>query len=147
MTPSLHKKIDLYFEAQLSAREEQDLLRQLLRLEGKDPAIDEALAVMLASRLPARATHSRRKPLNKVAAAAAAIVTLIAAGGLFHFLSPPDRSCMIAYVGGVRIENPQEIMKIIDTQLNDIGESSEFISQTVSADLDDIRDALNGEGI
>ncbi|MDE6290456.1 MAG: hypothetical protein K2M16_02885 [Muribaculaceae bacterium] len=147
MTPSLHKKIELYFEAQLSRQEEQELLRELLRLEGKDPAIDETLAVMLASHLPARTAPRRKRPLIRVAVVAAAVVILLSTGILYRHMSPTDRSGMIAYVGGVRIENPQEIMKIIDIQLSDIGESSEFISQTVSDDLDDIRDALKGEGI
>ena len=146
MNLSLSNKIDRYFEADLSPQEERELLHQLLPLEGTDPAIDEALAVMLASRLHSAAPASGRRPWKKVAVAAA-IVTALAVGGLVHHLPPSDRSGMIAYVGGVRIENPQEIMKIIDTQLNEIGESSEFISRTVSADLDDIRDALNSEGI
>lgn len=54
---------------------------------------------------------------------------------------------MLAYVGGVMVDDPHEIMNIIDNQLSDIGESSEFFARTVSDDLDDIRDALNSEDL
>lgn len=147
MTPSLRNKIDRYFEAQLSQEEEQGLLKTLLPLEGTDPLIDEVLAVMLASRLPARAIVRKRKPGWLVAGIAASIAAVLTVGILLHYQAPQNESPMFAYVGGVKTENPHEIMKIIDTQLNDIGEYSDMFSRTLSTDLDDIREALTADDI
>ena len=54
---------------------------------------------------------------------------------------------MLAYVGGVKIEDPDEIKNIIANQLNDIGESTDLIARTVSDDFDDIREALTADDI
>lgn len=143
----LYKKIDRYFEAELSRSEEELLLRQLLPLQGSDSAVDEALAVMLASRIPVKTPVSKKIPLWRIAAVG---TFLIAAAGIGFLAGDYDSSVqgtMLAYVGGVMVDDPHEIMNIIDNQLSDIGESSEFFVRTVSDDLDDIRDALNSEGL
>ena len=139
----IYNKIDLYFEAQLSGEQERELLKTLLPLEGTDTAIDEALAVMLASRIPMPAAESAGKPLRLILGIAASIALLIAIGMplIRHAVSPHDTT-MIAYVDGVKVDDHDEIMKIIENQLNDIGESSELFAQTVTTDLDDIREAL-----
>ncbi|MDE6379225.1 MAG: hypothetical protein K2L11_02035 [Muribaculaceae bacterium] len=139
----IYEKIELYFEAQLSAEEERRLLKVLLPLEGSDPVIDDALAVMLASRIPIPAAESAGKPFRLIFGIAASIALLIAIGiPLIRQAVSSRDSVMIAYVDGVKVEDHDEIMKIIDTQLNDIGESSELFAQTVTTDLDDIREAL-----
>ncbi len=143
----LYHKIDRYFDGELSSHEERQLLKELLPLEGQDPLVDEALAVMLASRLPAKLSNRKRHPMRLMAGIAAAVVAIFAIGVLIHYPTHSRNSGMIAYVGGEKVENPKEIMNIIDNQLSDIGESSEFFAQTVSADLDDICSALNSEGI
>lgn len=143
----LYKKIDRYFEAELSRSEEELLLRQLLPLQGSDSAVDEALAVMLASRIHVKTPGSKKIPLWRIAAVGA---FLIAAAGIGFLVGDYDsgvQGTMLAYVGGVMVDDPHEIMNIIDNQLSDIGESSEFFVRTVSDDLDDIRDALNSEGL
>lgn len=145
----LYKNIDLYFEASLSLAEEAELLRELLRFEGQDPRTDEALAVMLASRPPAKpaARKKKKKPARLMVGIAASVAVVFAIGAVIHNHSHQQDGRMFAYVGGVKIENPQEIMKIIDNQLNDIGESSDFFSRTLSTDLDDIREALISDDI
>lgn len=144
----LYNIIDRYFEASLTWEEEHELLNTLLPLEGSDPEIDEALAVMLASRIPMPRVASARKPRRLMIGIAASIAVLLAIGIplIRQARSSPD-SGMIAYVAGVKVENPDEIMKIIDTQLNDIGESSELFAQTLGNELDDIRDALISEDL
>lgn len=139
----LYNIIDRYFEASLTREEEHELLNTLLPLEGSDPEIDEALAVMLASRFPMPSVASARKPRRLMIGIAASIAVLLAIGiPLIRRTRSSPGSGMIAYVAGVKVENPNEIMKIIDIQLNDIGESSQLFSQTVTTDLDDIREAL-----
>lgn len=147
MNTALYQQISRFYEAQLSRQEERELLQQLLKFEGKDPAIDEALAVMLASRLPIGPKANRNKHVRLIAGIAASAAAVLAVGILFHHRAPQNNGKMYAYVGGVKIENHHEIMKIIDTQLNDIGESSDLFSKTLSTDLDDIREALTADDI
>ncbi len=149
----IHKAIDIYFEAQLSIKEEEDLFHRLLSYKGKDPKADEALAVMLMTRMPnALSKSSKPKRANKAriwrAAAAVAVIAGACTMALWHNAHSAGQSeGMMAYIGGVKISDQAEIMKIVDDQLNDISLSSELMAQTVSSDLDDIRDAFNEEGI
>lgn len=147
MTPYLRNKIDRYFEAQLSQEEERELLKTIIPLEGTDPQIDEALAVMLASRFHAKAKVRKNRNSRFMTGIAASVAVVLALGILIHQYARQKDSSMFAYVGGVKTENPHEIMKIIDTQLNDIGESSDLFSRTISTDLDDIREALTADDI
>ena len=160
---NIHKIIDLYFEGQLSPHEEKDLFSMLLAFKGEDDKVKEAIAVMLMARNPSmlaeHTEHSGIKPslgnrlfrfrsLTRVAAVALLAITCVAAL-LYHFNHNPgvEIERMMAYVGGVEVSDHSEIMKIVDDQLNDISISSEFFSQTIASDLDDIRNAFNEEGI
>lgn len=160
---NLHKIIDLYFDAQLSGSEEEELFRSLLAFKGEDEKVKEALAVMLMARSPSmmdtQRMHSVRNPLIerrnsrfrilKRAVAAALVIISCSAALLYysHHNAGVEIEGMIAYIGGVKVSDHSEIMKIVDDQLNDINASSELFSQTVSSDLDDIRNAFNEEGI
>ncbi len=151
--PDIHKAIDLYFDAQLSITEEEQLFHRLLSHKGEDPKADEALAVMLMTRKPsALSKSSKPQRANKAriwrAAAAVAVIAGACTMALWHGGHSASHSKgMMAYIGGVKISDQTEIMKIVDDQLNDISISSELMAQTVSSDLDDIRDAFNEEGI
>lgn len=142
---SLHRQIQKYFEAELTPQEEKSLLRELLKIEGQDPAADEALAVMLASRLaPAPSGRRKRLPLGRIAAVAA-IAVAVAAGVFFLPRSQDVRT--FAYVSGKKIHDTAEIKNLVATQLQDIGESTDYFSQTMTDDLDDIREALTSDDI
>ena len=160
---NIHKIIDLYFEAQLSSHEEEELFSLLLAFKGDDDRVKEALAVMLMSRNPAMlAEHgepstlkhplkrqlSGFRTLKRVVAAAMIVITLATPLLYRHYHnSGVEIEGMMAYVGGIKVSDHSEIMKIVDDQLNDISTSSEFFSQTIASDLDDIRNAFNEEGI
>ena len=160
---NIHKIIDLYFEAQLSPHEEKELFSLLLAFKGDDDRVNEALAVMLMSRNPAMLAElgessTLKHPLKRnltgfrnlkrVVAVALVVITLATPLLYRHY---HDRGVelegMMAYVGGVKVSDHSEIMKIVDDQLNDISTSSELFSQTIASDLDDIRNAFNEEGI
>ena len=160
---NIHKIIDLYFEAQLSRSEEEELFSSLLAFKGKDEKVDEALAVMLMARNTSiLATQNMHSPQNspfenkvpgfrilKCIVAAVLVIISCTAALLYysHNNAVGEIEGMIAYIGGVKVNDQSEIMKIVDDQLNDINASSELFSQTVSSDLDDIRNAFNEEGI
>ncbi len=155
--------IERYFDAELSLSEEKELLNMLLSREGKDPATDEALAVMLLAKSSGvshvggldsgkkRRSHgvlARNIRIRSVAvvAALAVIVSVAALVGAFS-VRQGGYDGMVAYVGGVRVNDRSEIIKIVDNQLSDMGMCSDFMMQEVSADLGDIRQALNSDGL
>lgn len=151
---NIYRMIDLYFDAQLSLTEEKELLERLLSFEGKDPMVEEALAVMLMAINPLVKPGRTVRPKTKIRVwnIAAAVALLVAAGitAVWHSShndSGRTMEGMVAYVGGVKVSDHAEIMKIVDNQLNDIGEYSDFFAQEVSSDLDDIRQALMSEEI
>ena len=160
---NIHKIIDRYFDAQLSRSEEEELFRLLLAFKGDDDKVKEALAVMLMGRNPAvLAEHDREavikaplksrfsgfRGLKRVVAVALVVITCATPLLYRHYhKSGVEIEGMMAYVGGVKVSEHSEIMKIVDDQLNDISTSSEFFSQTIASDLDDIRNAFNEEGI
>ena len=135
----LHRQIHKYFEAELTPQEEKSLMRELLENEGKDPVVDEALAVMLASRLTPSPKARNRLPLKRIAGIAAAIALMMTLPAMLHRPRDPQT---FAYVGGKKIQDPDKIKNIVATQLQDIGESTDLFSQTLSTDLNDIREAL-----
>lgn len=152
---NIHKAIDLYFDAQLSMAEEEDLFQTLLVFKGHDRKVDEALAVMLMARMPMESMPSGLRPkktrlrMSLIYAAAGALIAIVCISALWRRTVDADRNTdrntegMIAYVGGVKISDQSEIMRIVDDQLNDIGVSSELFARTIAEDLDDISDAFN----
>lgn len=140
----LHQRIERFYEAQLSQEEENFLLRTLLKIEGKDPIADEALAVMLASRMSAKTTKTRKKtPAMRIAGIAASIAIILGMG--IFIIHHPRQVDTFAYVSGKKIHDRNEIKNIVSTQLQDIGESTDLFSQTVATDFDDIREALTDD--
>lgn len=140
----IHRQIHKYFEAELTPQEEKALMRELLENEGKDPVVDEALAVILASRLTPSPRVRTRLPLKRIAGIAAAIAFMITLTALLHRSPDPQT---FAYVSGKKIQDTDKIKNIVATQLQDIGESTDLFSQTLSTDLNDIREALIADDI
>lgn len=160
----LYKIIDLYYEAQLSSSEEDELFHALLAFEEEDSKVKEALAVMLMARNPEilaaecaeptilrpanKRWHSTLRPAKYAAAVVLTVIACVTALLYHSYIYHSDENeGMMAYVRGVRISDHSEIMKIVDEQLYDISMSSELLSQTVATDLDDIRNAFNEEDI
>lgn len=149
----IHKMIDLYFDAQLSRIDEEELFERLRLFKGNDQKVDEALAVMLMARGPILDVPRRAARTKSRLWGVAAAIALIAGIGITALWrtsihdSVDAMEGMVAYVGGVRVDDHAEIMEIVDNQLNDIGICSDFFAQEVSSDLDDIRQALNSEDI
>ena len=159
-TEDIHSLIDRYFGGELSAEEERALLALLLEQSGEDPEAEEALAVMTCTRMLSADTVGKRsvrpeKPRRRSMAwrgiAAAVGIAIATAGILFLIKSgaagQPIQESDIAYVDGVRIDNQDEIMKIVAGQLDDLSLASAEIRMEVTGDLDDIRNVLNMDGI
>ena len=159
-TENIHELIDRFFGGELSADEERALLALLIEHAEGDPEAEEALAVMTCTRMLSADTVGKRsvrpeKPRRRSMAwrgiAAAAGIAIATAGILFLIKSgaagQPIPESDIAYVDGVRIDNQDEIMKIVAGQLDDLSLASAEIRMEVTGDLDDIRNVLNMDGI
>lgn len=57
------------------------------------------------------------------------------------------RSDCYAYIGGERIDDRETVMRILDSQLDEMKEASEGISREIESDLGDFRDALKSDDI
>ncbi len=156
---NIHKIIDQYFDGRLSCQEEDELLHSLLAHDGDDSKVNEALAVMLMARSP-QILAPERKPAHLLAgrffrhrglkgAAAVALVVISCVTALLYprHNAGGEMTGMMAYVGGVKVSDHSEIMKIVDDQLNEICMSTEFFTQTVASDLSEIRNAFNEEDL
>lgn len=142
----LHQQIHKYFEAELTQQEEKALLKTLLKMEGKHAIADEALAVMLASRTVGKVSKTGKRITTKLIAGIAASLAIILSVGVLVF-HHPQNSQTFAYVSGKKIYDHNEINNIVATQLQDIQESTGLISQTLSSDFNDIREALIADEI
>lgn len=147
---TLYALIERYFEADTTPGEEKELLRMLLDSDPSDPKVSEALAVMGYARLMKKpsAAKSRRQPLKAmwrpaltVAASVAVVVVLIA--GVMVSRGDALQAGSYAYSGGERIENLQQILSIVEGQMSDMSEAQSDMFNEVTADLDDIRSAMN----
>lgn len=145
---TLHLLIAKYFDADTSVEEERLLLKEALRLEGKDPLADEVLAVMgYARSKPIKSSNALRiSPIWKISGIAAAVVA-IGIGGISFMstLSYETGNECYAYVNGVRIENQTDISHLIQQQLGEISEADENMEESISNDLEDMNNALNIE--
>lgn len=141
---NIHQLICKYFDAETSLEEERWLRSHLPGLAGTDPEIDEALAVMgYAAGIPRATTTAVRRRLRTAAAVAATLTLLLAAGGTCLYFSHrnPDPQ-LVAYSGGVRLD-PQEAMRLIEAQMEEMGDASKSIELEVIDDFKDFRHALN----
>ncbi|MDE6303342.1 MAG: hypothetical protein K2M01_00830 [Paramuribaculum sp.] len=147
---TLYALIERYFDADTTPGEEKELLRMLLDSDPSDPKVSEALAVMGYARMMKKPSveKPRRQPLRAmwrpaltVAASVAVVVLMIA--GLMMSRGDAFQTGSYAYSGGERIENLQQIMSIVESQMSDMSEAQSDMLNEVSADLDDIRSAMN----
>lgn len=149
---TLYALIERYFEADMTPGEEKELLGILLDSDLSDPKVSEALAVMGYARMikkPAaekpRRNHLKAvwRPVVTVAASVAGVAVLIA--GLVVSQSNTDALLpdSYAYSGGERIDNLQQILSIVESQMSDMSEAQSDMLNEVTADLDEIRGAMN----
>lgn len=140
----IHRLIRRYFDAETSLEEERWLRSHLPPLAGTDPEIDEALAVMgYAAGIPRCTTTAVRRRFRTAATVAATLTLLLAAGGSYLYFSHRNTSAkLVAYSGGVRLDR-QEAMRLIEAQMEEMGDASKSIELEVIDDFNDFRHALN----
>lgn len=159
----LHNLIERYFDADLTSREEQELLELLLHDDGDDPEVREAIAVLAAVKAhPMNSSDSShrkrtglnsksrwiRNSINRWSGAVAAILVLITVGvTIFNRSEKHPDGDIIAYMDGVKVEDRTQIINIITSQLEDIEKASEDFSSEVAGDLEELSWIINNEDI
>lgn len=139
----IHALIEKYFDGATTAEEEKWLRRTLPALIGSDPEVDGALAVMGYAVLPGPAREKRKHRFISPGAAAAAIAIFVAGAGIYAAFSLSGaKSDLVAYSGGVEVDR-QEALRMISSQMAEMGEASREVSSDVLAELDDFRVILN----
>lgn len=140
--------IGLYFDARLSAAEERELRKELLRHPEGDPVVDEALAVMGYAASAAPPVAARRNMLRRIGVAAAVVAFLAVGAGILAG-SIPGREAgeCVAYVHGVRVDNEDEVMRLVREQLGEMGRASEEFSREVADDFGDISEIFKSESL
>lgn len=154
-----HELIDRYFEGELSREDERMLRSELLRLTDPDNIEREALAVMSYSLFNADKRGRKEEPRSgkDVAhlrrhrwltyTAAAVIAVAVMTVGVTLLTGSSVKSDCYAYIGGERIDDRETVMRILDSQLDEMKEASEGISREIESDLGDFRDALKSDDI
>lgn len=128
----LDKLVERYFDGDTTLSEESTL-RQLLATGRYDSeAAREAMAVMgytVSVPRVGQRSFSRRKTWT----VAASIAVLVIAGAGFLFMNQGNsRSEYIAWVNGVRIDNPARVMELAEKDLAEAAEASEGVMDETS---------------
>ncbi len=152
---SLHRLIERYYDADTTAQEERMLLKAALESEGRDPIVDEVLAVMgYARRKPSPEMEvkasmkrgvGRRSVLLRVGSAAASVAAVVAVG--FMLMRSPgvgvEAAECYAYVDGIRIENRNDVASLVNRQLSELANAEESVNEVITEDFSDMSEAFN----
>lgn len=147
-TEEIDKLIDRYFAADTTIEEERILKKLLLSRAYLSDKQKETLAIMGYF---AHAPKKRYPPVRLSPKYAAAIIALIALIASFDFIlskhstiAVTDPTC-VAYVKGVEINDKAEIMGLVTAQLAEMSKVSEEITDEVTNNMNELRNALNLE--
>lgn len=153
-TNEANRLIARYFDGLTSTAEERRLRQLLADAEVTGREADEARAVLsyaaMSGRTVSVATAERQHPpVRRWSAAASVAASIVAAAtlGWWAFAgggAAGDQSAdCIAYVDGHRIDDPQQVRDIVDTELSLFGQASDAVADDITDDLNSISSAIN----
>lgn len=139
----LKSLIEKYFNGETSTKEEAVLLRMLLNIKNPDSTEREALATLTFMKYkPSKKTSA---PFRKIAVAiSAAIVTsAIMFTGIYSYLhmERPTEG-WVAYAGGEKIDNYNEINNLLGEQLKELSNASSMIDDELKDDFNEFQEAF-----
>ena len=132
----LEQLISRYFDGETSIKEEQELRQCLADSPWSSELIDDARFTMGYFAAHVQEQQSSRKAIRssffRITSIAASIAVLLAIGGgiLWHSQQPKD--VCIAYVNGKTIQNEKEVLKLMASDLNDIDNASQSLTEQLS---------------
>ena len=136
----LEQLISRYFDGETSVQEEQELRQNLADCPWSSELIDEARFTMgyFAAHVQSERHTTKRSFQRQIIGIAASIAVLLTIGGgiLWHSQQPKD--VCIAYVNGKTIQNEKEVLNLVASDLNDIGNASQSLTEQLSSLGEDI---------
>ncbi len=143
LTPEARSLIALYFEGLTTLEQERKLRALLADSSVSGPEADEARAVMSFAAMSPDVIppqRSRHPMVAAIASAAATVVLLIMlVCGLF---ASPEAPEYMAYIDGRPVDNHEEVISTIESDLSMLGEASENVSDEIDDNLNALSSAL-----
>ncbi len=129
----LHHLIDRYFEATATEAEERELRLALASTTLSSDKIDEARAVMGYFTIGRKA---RRQSGAWLRAAAAVAVAAVCATAILTYRTDDkaDDRC-VAYIGGTEITDSHEVLAMMRSDLDEIGQAAQSVQTDVASQL------------
>lgn len=146
-TNEIHKLIELYFDGLTTLEQERQLREALASMEAPySPEVESAMAVMGYTSVMRPVTKSKlRKPARWMPAAAAAVSLVVAVAIALMFTGRGlynENSC-VAYVGGVKVSSPEQVMELMDSELSSISKASDGFDNEVLEQKEAFSEILN----
>ena len=135
----LEELIGRYFDGETTVQEEKSLREALADCTWNSETIDEARFTMgyfIAHKQRCRRANIFARRISITAAASIALLLTIGIGLLWH--NSQQQNVCIAYVNGKVIHNEKEVMNLMASDLNDIGNASHGLAEQLSSLGDDI---------
>jgi hypothetical protein len=131
----LEQLIERYFDGETTVKEEQMLCDVLADCSWSSEAIDDArftLGYFVAHKQQGHrpATVANR---SRIMAIAASVAVLLTVGLGLHWQQHQANNVCVAYVNGKAIHNEQEVFKLMQSDLNDMGNATQGLAEQLSS--------------
>lgn len=143
MNEQLHNLIDRYFEGETTLDQERQLRQLLAATTDDSPDIAGARAVLGVTK---KIVVSRRRPYFKrfvVSSVAASIIVAVLIGGAVLSRQQTQHPVMMAYVGGEKTTDTDDILAIMHSQLNSISTADREVNAEIDAQLTVMNDLID----
>ena len=132
----LEALIERYFEGETTVLEEQTMRSVLADCPWNSEVIDEARVVMgyFAAHSSQHRRHAAKGSRQRIIGIAATIALVLTVGGyaLWHQLDQTDNVC-IAYVNGHVVQNDDQVMAMIASDMNMIDNAADGMAEQLSS--------------
>lgn len=135
----LEQLIGRYFNGETTVQEEQTLRDVLADCPWKSDTIDEARFTMGYFAAYSQQQHKARKGNNHhVIGIAASIAILLSVGAFTLWHQNQTDDVCIAYVNGKTVNNEKEVLTLMMSDLNDVGNATQNLADQLSSLGEDI---------
>lgn len=140
------KLTERYFDGHTTLAEERRLRQLLANPQLMGAELDEARAVL--GYVAVTPAQSARKPIVmpwRTVVSVAASVALVVILGVAFFVKKEAYGALecIAYVDGERIENPDHVVEIMQSELSLMGEASAEVHEDIATELNAFSEVMN----
>lgn len=143
MNEQIHNLIDRYFEGETTLDQERQLRQLLATTTDDSPDIAEARAVLGVTK---KIAGSRRRPYFKrfvVSSVAASVIVAVLIGGAVLSRQQTQHPVMMAYVGGEKTTDTDDVLAIMHSQLSSISTADREVNAEIDAQLTVMSDLID----